>query len=104
MDKRTFLTCLPALGAGILQSFKEIDQLNIRYQQFTPLELAKDESYWQEIRRGYRLKPDYINLENGYYCITPKETLENLIEHIRHVNYEGSKYMRTVQWLSLIHI
>lgn len=98
MDKRTFISSLPVIGAGIIQTLKHLDDLNLKYQHVTPTALAKDESYWDEIRRGYRLKPDYINLENGYYCITPKETLENLIEHIRHVNYEGSKYMRTVQW------
>ena len=98
MDKRSFLSSLPALGAGIIGTLKNIDYLNEKYTHLSALELAKNEDYWSEIRRGYRLKPDYINLENGYYCITPKETLENLIQHIRHVNYEGSKYMRTVQW------
>lgn len=98
MDKRKFLTALPALGAGLIQSLKHIDKLNLNYKNVSPNDLAKEESYWREIRRGYRIKPDYINLENGYYCITPQETLENLIQHIRHVNYQGSKYMRTVQW------
>ena len=63
-----------------------------------PADLAMDELFWAEIRAGYRLKPDYINLENGYYCIIPQETLENLIHHVRDVNYQGSWYMRTVQW------
>lgn len=98
MNKRTFLSSLPALGAGLIQTLKHIDEINDKYIGIAPEEMSKNEAYWREIRRGYRLKPDYINLENGYYCITPKETLENLIEHIRHVNYEGSKYMRTVQW------
>ncbi|MDX1407073.1 MAG: aminotransferase class V-fold PLP-dependent enzyme, partial [Saprospiraceae bacterium] len=31
-------------------------------------------------------------------CITPQETLENFIHHVREVNYQGSWYMRTVQW------
>jgi selenocysteine lyase/cysteine desulfurase len=43
------------------------------------------------------LKPDYINLENGFYCFVPQETIENFIHHVRRVNYEGSYYMRTVQ-------
>ena len=46
---------------------------------------------------GYRLKPDYINLENGFYCIQPTRTLENFIKNVRYVNYQGSYYMRTVQ-------
>ena len=61
-------------------------------------DLIADESYWEMMRKGYRLKPDYINLENGYYCFLPQETLENFIGHIREVNFQGSYYMRTVQW------
>jgi selenocysteine lyase/cysteine desulfurase len=61
-------------------------------------ELAKDEDFWEAIRSGYKLKPDYINLENGYYCFLPQEILEKQLEHIREVNYQGSYYMRTVQW------
>ena len=68
-------------------------------QHMSVEEAAKDEVFWSQIRSAYRLKSDYINLENGYYCIIPQETLENYIQHIRHVNYEGSHYM-----LSLIHI
>ena len=59
--------------------------------------LAKDEDFWAKIRGGYLLKPDYINLENGYYCFVPTPTLENFISHVREVNYQGSYYMRTVQ-------
>ena len=55
-------------------------------------------SFWEKIRRDYRLKPDYINLESGYYNIIPQPTLEAYLEHVRMVNYEGSYYMRTVQW------
>jgi selenocysteine lyase/cysteine desulfurase len=60
-----------------------------------PGALAEDEEFWQEVRKGYRLKPDYINLENGYYCFLPQETLENFIRHIREINFEASHYMRT---------
>lgn len=53
---------------------------------------------WSQIRAGYKLKPDYINLENGYYCFLPQETLEKYIDHIREINYQGSFYMRGVQF------
>jgi selenocysteine lyase/cysteine desulfurase len=46
----------------------------------------------------YKLKPNYINLENGYYCIQPQEILEKYVEHIREVNLQGAHYMRTVQF------
>lgn len=60
-------------------------------------ELAGDEDFWASIRKGYRLKPDFINLENGYYNFVPEQVLEKFIEHVREVNYQASYYMRTVQ-------
>ena len=58
----------------------------------------KEEDFWNRIRRDYRLKPDYINLENGYYNIIPTPILQKFVEHVKEVNYQGSYYMRTVQW------
>ena len=58
----------------------------------------EEDDFWDRIRKDYRLKPDYINLENGYYNIIPTPTLQNFIEHVKEVNYQGSYYMRTVQW------
>ena len=60
--------------------------------------LAADEDFWAGIRNGYKLKPDYINLENGYYNFLPESLLESFIKHVREVNYQGSYYMRTVQF------
>ena len=60
--------------------------------------LAADEDFWATIRKGYRLKPDFINLENGYYNFLPEQLLEKFINHIKEVNYHGSYYMRTVQF------
>ena len=59
-----------------------------------PSILAMDESFWSSIRDQYLLKPDYINLENGYYNFIPQPLLEKYIGHIREVNYQGSWYMR----------
>jgi selenocysteine lyase/cysteine desulfurase len=63
-----------------------------------PNQLASTEDFWLKVREDYKLKPDYINLENGYYNIIPTPTLEALKKNIELVNYEGSHYMRTVQW------
>ena len=60
--------------------------------------LTTDEDFWAKVRADYKLKPDYINLESGYYNIIPQPTLKKLQQHIEMVNYEGSYYMRTVQW------
>ncbi len=59
-----------------------------------PREVARDEDFWAAVRGDYKLKPDYINLENGYYCFLPEQTLERQVEHLRRINYEGSYYMR----------
>ena len=61
-------------------------------------ELAKDEDFWEAIRKGYNLNEDYINLENGYYCMMPRETLMNYQEKVEKVNFLASRYMRTVQF------
>jgi selenocysteine lyase/cysteine desulfurase len=100
MNKRTFIKSLSLLGLGAsalptLESLAaEVDAIG----HLSPEEAAQDEAFWAKIREGYRLKADYINLENGYYCFQPQETLNHFIRHILEVNYQGSYYMRTVQW------
>jgi selenocysteine lyase/cysteine desulfurase len=56
--------------------------------------LASDEQFWKTIRKDYLLKPEYINLENGYYNFIPQPLLEKFIGHVREVNYQGAYYMR----------
>ncbi len=97
MNKRDFLRTMMASPLIMSGSFKRLESLVPTICGVPPQSVASDETFWQEVRRGYRLKPDYINLESGYYCITPQETLENFIHHVREVNYQGSYYMRTVQ-------
>jgi selenocysteine lyase/cysteine desulfurase len=98
MDKRSFLKRFTFLGLGITPGLTTLENLVSKVSHLPSGEVAKDEDFWASIRGGYKLKPDYINLENGYYCFVPEETLENLIRHVREVNYQGSYYMRTVQW------
>ncbi|MEK6780913.1 MAG: aminotransferase class V-fold PLP-dependent enzyme [Bacteroidota bacterium] len=98
MDKRTFLKSIAVLGASGVTSAYGMDRWIDNVAHVSSEKLAEDEIFWEGIRKGYQLKPDYINLENGYYCFLPQETLENYIQHIRDVNYQGSYYMRTVQW------
>lgn len=56
------------------------------------------EDYWQTIRNDYKLKPDYINLENGYYSIMSQPVLNGYLKDLQTINMEGSYYMRTVQY------
>ncbi len=97
MNKRTFLQRSLALGAAGLVPRIGVGEWLQRHENHTPDELASDEEFWAGIRAGYKLKPDYINLENGYYCFLPEETLDKYLAHIREVNLQGSYYMRTVQ-------
>jgi len=95
MNKRVFLKTLslatlasPLYSRGLSEIFENTPEN----------ELAKKDDFWSKIRSDYNLKPDYINLESGYYNIIPKPTMNKLMEHIQMVNYEGSYYMRTVQF------
>ncbi len=97
MDKRTFLKNTAALGLAGLTPFESVGHWVEKHAHIPSAELAEDELFWEGVRKGYRLKPDYINLENGYYCFLPEETLEKYLNHIREVNFQGSYYMRTVQ-------
>ncbi|MGE5106272.1 MAG: aminotransferase class V-fold PLP-dependent enzyme [Sphingobacteriales bacterium] len=98
MDKRTFIKNFSLLGLAGISGTNHLEQWLKKFEHFSPQSLADDENFWEGIRTGYRLKPDYINLENGYYCFLPQQTLENYINHVREINYQGSYYMRTVQW------
>lgn len=98
MDKRTFLKNTSLIGLGSLVSFSSIGKMVEAVAHLPAGEVAKDEDFWAKIRNGYRLKPDYINLENGYYCIQPQEILDRYLEHVREVNVQGAYYMRTVQF------
>ncbi len=94
MNKRTFIRNIAAFTA--LSPFISFD-LSAKEAVTDPYP-DEDEAFWERIRRDYSLKPDYINLENGYYNIAPIPTLKKFISHVEKVNYEGSYYMRTVQW------
>lgn len=94
MRKRTFLKNLLALGITATPGTNSFGKLLSGFEHIPPAQLASNEDFWAGIRAGYKLKPDYINLENGFYCFVPQETLENLIRHVRDVNYQGSWYMR----------
>ena len=96
MDKRTFLgqmgklavltPFLPyTLQAGSNSGLPAYNELN-------------EHNFWERIRADYSLKPEYINLENGYYNIAPQPILNKFLEHVKNVNYQGSYYMRTEQW------
>jgi len=92
MDKRRFIKSLGALSfsplifANELTDFKPISK--------TLPFVNNEDKLWKTVRSHYTLKEEYINLESGYYNIIPNPILEHFINHVKHVNIEGSFYMR----------
>ena len=93
MKKRTFIKNLGVLGLLPFSNgfLKDAPKLSLSLQNTTNL---KDNEFWELVRSQYKLHPNFINLESGYYNIIPTPTLEAQIKHIKRVNLEGSFYMR----------
>lgn len=85
-------------GLGLPLSGSLLAEWTNHYGHQPAAGLSGNEDFWAGIRGSYRLTPEYINLENGYYNIQPKEILDAFVAHVREVNYEGARYMRTVQY------
>ena len=98
MEKRQFIKDLVLTGVAMPLGFGGMAKAFANHAEKSPSALAEDNRFWEEIRQQYILKPDYINLENGYYNFLPQPILNKYIEHIKEINYQGSYYMRTVQW------
>lgn len=96
MDKRTFLKQATLGSLGTLPFLNQIKSTISHFEK--DADLSANEDFWAKIRNDYLLKPEYINLENGYYCMVPQPTLNRLMDHMKDVNYQASYYMRTVQW------
>jgi len=93
MNKREFVRT--AGGAGLSLLFG--DRLWAKYATMPVERLAREEDFWEALRGKYRLTPDYINLENGYYSMQSQPVLEAFIDKVREVNYDNTHYMRTTQ-------
>ncbi|NNE03678.1 MAG: aminotransferase class V-fold PLP-dependent enzyme [Eudoraea sp.] len=96
MDKRSFLKRMGQVAA--ITPFLPYQAYAKTANPVGSYSYSNEEDFWKRIRIDYALKPDYINLENGYYNIAPIPTIQKFIKHVEKVNYEGSYYMRTVQW------
>ena len=97
MNKRSFIKNATLTGIGASLGMDALAALFETKKHSSAAALAADDKFWNQIRTQYMLKPDYINLENGFYNFIPQPTLEKYIQHIRDINYQGSFYMRTVQ-------
>ena len=92
MDKRRFIKSLGAISFSPLISASELSD-------FKPISknlpvINNEDELWKTVRSHYTLKDEYINLESGYYNIIPDPILDHFINHVKHVNIEGSYYMR----------
>ena len=99
MDKRSFIKNISLLSVATTLPFMEALAKSFdAVSHISSQELASNEEFWASIREGYLLNKDYINLENGYYCMLPQESLNHYLENVRSVNFLASRYMRTVQF------
>ena len=94
MNKRDFVRTLGGASLGMMFG----PEVLARLASASPAALAEDEPFWASVRAKFKLTPDYINLENGYYCFQPEEVLEAFIGNVRMINVEASHYMRTRQF------
>ena len=92
MDKRRFIKSLGALSFSPLVSASELSDLK-PISKNLPV-INNEDELWKTVRSHYTLKDEYINLESGYYNIIPDPILDHFINHVKHVNIEGSYYMR----------
>ena len=91
MNKREFIQKFGLVG---LATYALPDDIVYNKNKFNLTPFKTEDDLWKTVRGHYSLKPDYINLENGYYNIIPNPTLYKYIEHVKTINFEGSYYMR----------
>ena len=74
MKKRTFIKNLGVLGLLPFSNgfLKDAPKLSLSLQNTTNL---NDNEFWELVRSQYKLNPNFINLESGYYNIIPTPTL-----------------------------
>ena len=91
MNKREFIQKFGLAGLATYSLSNDIiyDKYKLNLPPF-----KTENDLWEVVRSHYSLKPDYINLENGYYNIIPDPTLYKYIEYVKTINFEGSYYMR----------
>jgi selenocysteine lyase/cysteine desulfurase len=91
-SKRQFLQ-----SATAVLSLAAFERLFAKSAAIAPAALAKDDAFWESIRKKYSITTDFIQLENGYYSLVADPVLESYISHVRQVNAVSSYYMRTTQ-------
>lgn len=91
MNKREFLQGLGGFTLSALVG----ESAWARWSEMPTAQLAKDEEFWRALRGRYEPPKDIVQLENGYYSMMAQPVLEAYITHLRALNVEASRYMRT---------
>lgn len=60
-----------------------------------PDQLAEDEGFWRTVARQFKVSPDFINLENGYYGIMPEPVRLAYHRNVDRLNENNSRLLRT---------
>jgi len=97
VSKRQFLRSVGGAGATAVLSLTAWQRLFAETAAIAPADLAKNDDFWESIRKRYVVTPDFIQLENGYYSLTAEPVLDSYIRHVRQINATSSFYMRTKQ-------
>ena len=79
MDKRSFLKNVGLMSLAMPLNFVHVHNAVSSVKHLDLAEVASDDDFWLEVLGDCGLKPDYINLENGYYCFMPRHTMDRLI-------------------------
>lgn len=78
MKKRQFLKQMGQ--AALISPFLPLTLQANSVSGQLPYPMNDDDAFWERVRKDYALKPDYINLENGYYNFIPEPTMSKYIE------------------------
>lgn len=84
----------PLIGFSKKNPIKEIEKSALQLKGDNPADDAQDEDFWYTVQQSYRLSPDFINLDHGFYSPTPHVVTQALFEKMQEVNSLTSFYMR----------
>ena len=96
-SRRNFVHAL--VGAGIAapvmrgDAFRRLLRADEVAGAATPVAMADDESYWNEIQRAFDLDRTMINLNNGGCSPTPTHVLEQMIRDLKFTNELPTEHM-----------
>lgn len=100
--RRTFLAGITAgigtlaLAPKIKGNVEDLRHTVSRVEGRPPDEVAKDEAFWAEVRKGFDLPPDILNLDNGYCNPLSREVMKDLVERTRYVEQLPGKRVETL--------